>query len=150
MLDLSTKRRPSQPIASHKLSSQDLVDVMSLLDPFGVWRLDLASWTLMLSADVFRIHGLEVRDGPIQMKEAIGLYHPDDRDYLLQLIADIVEKKGGFRYVLRISDRQSRYKLVKCTGMLRKGPQGSDEIFGTFCELPPLNRSIGTAFFEGS
>ncbi len=77
------------------------------------------------------------------MDYAIEQYHPDDRQYLSQLIDDTIANKSGFQFVLRLKARQERYKLVRSIGNYREREDGTREIMGTISEFQPAHRMIG-------
>lgn len=144
-LALNCEKRPSQNLASFGVSIDDVMQVTSMFEHCGLWKLDLSNWELKWSPDVFAIHGMQPHDGPIDIDFVMGLYHPEDRGYLSEVLAYAVQHLGAFRYVLRMRQAQSDYALVRCTGMYRTGATGFGEIVGTFEKLMPATQAIGTA-----
>ena len=134
--------RSEQNISGFNLSSQDILDVLSMYDPYGVWRLELNSGLVYWSDDVFLIHGLEVSPGPVNLNDAINAYHPDDARVIGQLIEECIASKSGFRFTLRLLKRDGGFKLVKAIGKYRETSSGNPEIIGVFTPLAPAMRTI--------
>ena len=71
---------PSQPLAAIGLEDANLLDALSQFDPYGAWRVDLETGMVYWTRDVFEIHGMPYKEGPIDLALAISRYHPDDRE----------------------------------------------------------------------
>lgn len=134
--------RPQQEISDFRLSPQEMIDLLSMYDPYGVWRMDLESGSVHWSRDVFEIHGLEYSDGPVDLNAALAAYHPDDAKIVAQLLDETIEKKSGFRFVLRLKQSNGRYKMVKSTCRYRQNQDGSEELYGLFSEFQLPIRNI--------
>ena len=141
-VQISESLKTPQNLSAIGLADASLLDPLSLFDPYGVWRLDLETGLTYWSRDVFIIHDLPYSDGPVDVMMAINAYHPDDRHLVSQCIEEAVEKKTGFRFVLRLGETSDKCKLVKSTGMYRLNAEGRPELFGTFSEFQPPIRSI--------
>jgi len=137
--------RPEQDISGFKINSAEMMTLLSMYDPYGMWRLELDSGHLFWSRDVYEIHGMEYSDGPVNFKDAMNAYHSDDALVINQLIEDAIAKKSGFRFVLRLKTQHAEYKLVKAAGKYRENSDGSREIIGLFSRFALPIRSIATA-----
>jgi hypothetical protein len=84
------------------MSGNDILSLLSMYDPYGAWRLDLASGEVEWSKDVYEIHGLPFTEGFVDLASAIAAYHPDDAKMVAQLIDEAIVSKSGYRFVLRI------------------------------------------------
>jgi PAS domain-containing protein len=136
--------RPRQQVGSFNLSAEDLLEILSSFDPYGLWRLDLETGQVFWSPDVFQIHGLEQADGPVDMNEAFKLYHPEDARTLCRLIDDAIRSKSGYRFVLRLRMPGGKYRLIKSIARYRDTDGGSSELVGVFSRFALDIRSIAT------
>lgn len=124
--------RPRQELAEIGLDDARLLDTLAQFDLFGAWRVDLSSGLVYWSRDTFEIHGLPYKEGPIDIYKALEAYHPDDRPLVRECFAEAIERKTGFRYVMRMKVEGGDYRLVAASGMYRVNGQGDEEVFGTF------------------
>jgi len=136
--------RPRQLIGSFNLNAEDLLEILSSFDPYGLWRLDLESGQFFWSRDVFNVHGLEPAEGPVDMNEAFKLYHPEDARTLGRLIDDAIRSKSGYRFVLRLRMPDGKYRLVKSVARYREPEDGTGELVGVFSRFALDIRSIAT------
>ncbi len=124
------------------INAQEVVDALAQFDPYGTWRIDISSGLMHWSEDVFRIHGLQQTDGPVNLITVLNVYHPADREIVLRAIEETTARKSGFRYVLRVQRRTGGYKLVKCTGTYRELEDATPEIVGTFSQFQSAQRAL--------
>ena len=142
-IDFRDELRAPQQRDDLVISGDDLLDVLASFNRYGVWRLNVDKDRVTWSEDVYAIHNMAYTPGRVELKFAMDQYHPEDREYLPQLLADAVKNKSGFQFVLRIKARHGRYKLVKSIGKYREREDGTREIIGTFSEFQPAHRMIG-------
>ncbi|EFL87925.1 PAS domain-containing protein [Ahrensia sp. R2A130] len=143
-LDFRERARNPQMIDDIDVSGAELLNILSAFDNYGMWRLDIETSQVSWSEDVFRIHELPQVDGPVDLEAAISRYHPEDQQYLPQVIEEAITRKSAFRFVLRLKRAYSGYKLVKSTGKFRHRPGCAPEMIGTFSEFQPANRAIAS------
>lgn len=143
-LDFREMARNPQIIDDMDVTGEELLNILCAFDNYGIWRLDIASSQVLWTEDVFRIHELPQTNGPVDLEAAVSRYHPDDQQYLPQLIEDAIAHKSAFRFVLRLKRAYSGYKLVKSTGKYRETADGRAEMIGTFSEFQPANRAIAS------
>ena len=55
------------------------------------------------SSELFRIHGLEPRSKAPSMQEYMALVHPEDREFVAQVIAKVLSDHTGFDFTKRVS-----------------------------------------------
>ncbi|MEM8749952.1 MAG: PAS domain-containing protein [Pseudomonadota bacterium] len=147
-LEFREHARADETFDAFQLTGNDVMQLLAQFDSYGLWRMDVETGLVYWSLDVFKIHGLPYREGPVDVKSAIEAYHEDDREFLVSLLEDTVENKGGFRFVLRLKHRYHGYKLVKSTGCYRINSSGRPEVYGTFSEFQTPKRAI--ASYSGS
>ena len=135
------KPRPVQKIDKAIIDAGTLLKLLSQFNPYGLWQMELATGLLYWTEDIFEIYGLPVSDGPVSVKTAIEVYHPDDRPMLIDCLDDAVARKSGFHFVLRIAAGDG-YKLVKTLGMYHVDDRGREWLIGTFCEDPGGVRGV--------
>ncbi len=102
-----TKRKETE-IALRELSQQ--LKKAQEVAHLGYWSFDLISQKITWSEEVFRIFGLDPRQGEPSFTQNLQLYHPDDRDFFLARVAEanqgipqnfdarIVRPNGEIRY----------------------------------------------------
>lgn len=142
--DMRSDLRSPQTIKIKDFEAEELLHILSLFDPYGIWQLSLDTGLVHWSDDVFKIHEMKPTPGPVDLKTALEKYHPEDTKIVSQLIEETVETKTGFRFVLRLKLKGGGYKLVKSTGKFRVASDGSEELVGTFSQFQAAKRSIGS------
>ncbi len=142
-IDFRDELRAPQQRDDIDISADELLDILASFTRLGLWRVNIDLRRTTWSEDVYAIHNMEYTPGRIALDYAIEQYHPDDRQYLSQLIEDTIANKSGFQFVLRLKARQGRYKLVRSIGNYREREDGTREIIGTFSEFQPAHRMIG-------
>lgn len=141
-LEIKDAPRATQSLEEIGLEDAKLLDALAQFDLYGAWRVDLESGMVYWTRDVFEIHGLPYRPGPVDLKEAISRYHPEDRELVANCIEEAVARKSGFRFVLRLMTPEGHNKLVKSNGRYRVNAQGREEIYGTFSQFQERVRMV--------
>ncbi|MCI5073579.1 PAS domain-containing protein [Oricola sp.] len=141
-LEIREHTRPAQSLAAIGLDDASLLDALAQFDLYGAWRLDLETGMVFWTPDVFEIHGLPYREGPVDLGQAIARYHPEDREMVANCIEEAATRKSGFRFVLRLTTPDGRSKLVKSSGRYRVNKQGGEEIYGTFSQFQERIRTV--------
>ncbi|MCR9124100.1 MAG: PAS domain-containing protein [Phyllobacteriaceae bacterium] len=134
--------RPTQRSDDMPVGPSTLLEVLSQFEPFGLWRMELETGLVYWTRDIFEIHELPYREGPVNVKMAIDAYHPDDRDLVVDCLEDVVARKSGFHFVLRIATSKGGYKKVKAVGMFHVTEDGREQLIGTFSEEPGGVRGV--------
>ncbi|MFZ2100287.1 MAG: PAS domain-containing protein [Oricola sp.] len=141
-IEIKDAPRPRQKLEEIGLEDACFIDALAQFDLYGVWRIDLESGMVFWSRDVFEIHGLPYKEGPIDQTKALNAYHPDDRALVRDCFADAIERKTGFRFVMRIMGADSEYHLIKASGMYRVNRHGKGEVYGTFSLFQERVRTV--------
>lgn len=134
--------RPRQDIDEYDVDGQDLMDLLSMYDPYGIWRIDLETGKVHWSPDVYQIHGLDYTEGVVDLNAALAAYHPEDAKMIAQLLEETITKKTGYRFVLRLKKPDGSYKMVKSIAKYRINRNGKAEIYGLFSEFQMPIRNI--------
>lgn len=134
--------RPVQPMEHVTVDGSTILEVLAQFEPFGLWRMDLDTGLVYWTRDIYEIHEIPYRDGPVNVKMAIDAYHPDDRGLVVDCLEDVVARKSGFHFVLRIATADGRYKKVKALGKFHVNEDGREELIGTFQEDPGGVRGV--------
>ncbi len=102
----------------------------------GHWSLKLATNELSWSDGVFRIHGLDPEWGEPHLEDAIGFYHPDDREMVANAVATATEKGKPFEFQLRIIRADGEIRHVISRGELKNAEDESQRVlFGIFQDV---------------
>ncbi|MEM0900616.1 MAG: PAS domain-containing protein [Pseudomonadota bacterium] len=136
------EQRASQDLSEVMPEAGDLLDALASFDRYGLWRFDIQKGLVYWSRDVYLIHGLEPKQGPVDIQKALNAYHLDDRAAVANCLEEAIRKKTGFRFVLRIQVGLSDVKLVKSTGIFRTTSDGREELFGSFSEFQTPIRTV--------
>lgn len=144
-VDIFDEIRTAQDISDFDLTSNELLSILAMYDRYGIWRLDLETGLVYWSRDVYKIHGIEYSEGPVNLTSALNAYHPEDATVISQLIEETIAEKTGFRFVLRLKTKSNNYKLVKSSGKYRLNSKGDPELVGLFSQFAPAMRSIATS-----
>ena len=81
----------------------------------GHWYVDLEAGTVDWSDEVFRLHGLEGHTPP-SLDKAIELYHPEDRSFVEDAIAEAAASGTGFRFNARLMAGEGILRHVEVIG----------------------------------
>lgn len=141
-IEIRSPLRRRQSLEDIGLENSSILDVLSAFEPFGVWRLDLETGLTLWTRDMFLLHDMVPRAGPVDMIHVIRCYHPDDREHIVACMEDANLHRSGFRFVLRIGTREKVIRTVEGTGLYRLGAEGRPELFGTCRELRQKVRSV--------
>ncbi|WP_306118254.1 MULTISPECIES: PAS domain-containing protein [unclassified Roseitalea] len=134
--------RPAQPLEDVGLDAVNLLDVMSQFNPCGLWRLDIETGLAYWTRDVFEIHNLPYKPGPVDVMAAVDAYHPQDRELLLNCLEEAVARKTGFQYVLRLTTPSGGSKMVRAIGKYQVGENGREEVIGIVYETSGTVRGV--------
>lgn len=141
-LEIREDVREPQMLAEIGLEDASLLDALAQFDLYGAWRLELDTGMVFWSRDVFEIHALPFKEGPVDLAQAISRYHPDDRELVANCIEEAAARKTGFRFVLRLITPDGKNKLVKSNGRYRVNKEGREEIYGTFSQFQQRIRTV--------
>jgi PAS domain S-box-containing protein len=96
-----------------------LVETLGMAEALGgvgSWRLDAASGAVTWSDEVYRIHGKSRDSFDPNLDDAIGCYHPDDRQTVADCCRQAIETGigGGFQLRLIREDGETRTVTSQC------------------------------------
>ena len=97
----------------------ELVETLSMAEELGgvgSWRLDVASGAVTWSDEVYRIHGKSRDTFDPSFDDAVGCYHPDDRQTVADCCRQAIETGigGGFQLQLIREDGETRTVSSQC------------------------------------
>jgi PAS domain S-box-containing protein len=102
----------------------------------GHWHLAVPTLLVTWSHEVFRIHGLEPRDGPPTLAAAIAAYHPDDRASVAGHVERAIEEGREYRTVLRLIRPDGETRFVRSHGVPERDRRGRIvAVFGVFSDI---------------
>ncbi len=141
-LTVQKGRRERQQIEGFGLSGEEIVDLMAAYEPFGIWRIEIDSGLTYWSTDTYRVLGLEPVEGAADFRWAIQQFHPEDAAMIAKTFEEAIERKGSFRFALRLRQKDQSFKLVHSVGYYREREDGMEELIGFAWEQPPEIRRI--------
>lgn len=126
---------------------QNSLDLAETVGRVGTWTLDRKTETVEWSDQVFWIHERPFHRGMPTLEEALGYYHPDDR----QLVADHVERAlangEDFEFRARLITDQGRTRQVLSRSMCQFDRNGEViGAFGSFIDVSTIE-DVGEAVF---
>ncbi len=97
----------------------ELVETLGMAEELGgvgSWRLDVASGAVTWSDEVYRIHGKSRDTFDPSFDDAVGCYHPDDRQTVADCCRQAIETGigGGFQLRLIREDGETRVVSAQC------------------------------------
>ena len=122
------------------VSCGEIVHLLGSITPLGIWRLEIETGHFFWSEDASRIHGMEKSSGPVSLNQILATYHPEDAEYIEQVVGAATIKHNSFRFVMRVKDSRGTCRLVATAGGFR--PDNGGELFGYCHEYNDMVRSI--------
>lgn len=122
------------------VSSAEVVDLFGSVSPLGIWRLVIETGQVFWSEDAARVHGMKGSDGPVNLKDILAVYHPEDAEIVQQLVSAMTTQRNGFRFVLRVKGGNGGYRLIATAGRFRD--ENGGELIGYCHEYDDFVRSI--------
>lgn len=93
---------------------QDLAEQVAHV---GHWRVDPRDHTVVWSAEVYRIHGLDPASHTPTLENALTLYHPEDRQRIASIVEAALQTGQTFEFDARIIRGQGESRHVRSRGM---------------------------------
>ncbi|WP_267397690.1 MULTISPECIES: PAS domain S-box protein [unclassified Sphingomonas] len=107
----------------------------------GHWRIDLNAQNLAWSDEVFRIYGREPGAPPL-LAEAIGFYHPDDRQRVAAIVNGAIAERRDFAYDARLVRADGSIRYVVAQGQVETDIAGAAlAMFGVFQDVTERERT---------
>jgi PAS domain S-box-containing protein len=82
----------------------------------GSWAFNAAGFGYW-SSELFRIHGLDPSGKPPSVEEYLALVHPEDRAFIKQSIAKMLDDNFAFDFTKRIVRSDGEIRHVRCVGI---------------------------------
>ena len=97
----------------------ELVETLKMAETvagLGHWQLDVVSQTVSWSDQVYRIHGVSPDSFDPSYDDAVGFYHPDDRDKVRDWVAKAISSGQSDELRLRLIrvDGEERVVISQC------------------------------------
>jgi PAS domain S-box-containing protein len=93
----------------------------------GSWELDLRDGTAVWSAEMYRILGLEQRQGPVEAGLLLELVHPEDRALLTRCLQDARQAGASFDLEFRIIRPDGGVRYLHARTQVTRGAMGAPE-----------------------
>lgn len=101
----------------------------------GNWHIDIETGTLKWSDEVYRIYGRDRALGPPSLEESIAAYHPDDWDYVQQVVQEAIEHGTDFDFELRVVRPDGEIRHVYARGECVGNEGEVSAVFGVFMDI---------------
>ncbi|MEP4433206.1 MAG: PAS domain-containing protein [Hyphomicrobiales bacterium] len=116
--------------------AESILQLIQRRDTFGTWRFQTDSGEVWWSPNVYKIHGLRPRKGPVDIERAVKAYHPDDVGTVNFLIEQALENKKGFEFVQRLTRADGKVRFVESVGMVKEDSLGNVVfVYGTIKDI---------------
>lgn len=136
--DVSQRRKievEAAEAAARLHENNRLFAMASALAQVGHWRLDLVGRKLIWSDEVCRIHGVDEGYAP-DLKSAIDVYHPNDRQRISDLVAHAIETGEAYEFTATLLLADGSTKRVASQGQAERAPDGAViGLFGVFQDV---------------
>jgi len=110
--DIEDRRRAEEALQR----SQFYINEGQRVAHMGSWAFNAAGFEYW-SSELFRIHGLDPSDKPPTVDDYLTLVHPEDRAFMKQGIANMLEDHGAFDFTKRIVRPDGEIRYVRCVGI---------------------------------
>ena len=146
----STTASVTLPLAKALEREQaELVETLRMAEAtagLGHWRLDLATQQVTWSDEVYRIHGVDPATFDPSYDDAVGFYHPDDRQRVVRdWIEAGIHSGEAAAYRLRIIRADGEERTVTSQCVPQKDETGATTaLFGVFQDITDIVRSHDT------
>ncbi len=104
-----------------------LLRMTEALSGVGHWRVDVDPPRVQWSDQVYAIHGVRRETFDPNLEEAVGFYHPDDRDAVRVYITRCLQEGVGFEFRLRLNRADGAMRHVISRASAVRGPCGRIE-----------------------
>ena len=111
----------------------------------GWWEVDLVDESLTWSNEVYRIHGVPT-DGPVELPDAFGFYHPDDADAVETAFERLKSAGESYDLEVRVVTTAGETRWVRAIGDPQFGGDGAVTgalgLFQDVTELKEYERTL--------
>jgi len=107
----------------------------------GSWALDAAGGFNYWSSELFQIHGLDPSGKPPTVEEYLALVHPEDRAFMKQGFAKMLDDHLAFDFTKRIVQPKGEIRHVRCVGVPVTQGGTFQGFLGTGMDVTELKRA---------
>ena len=119
-----------------KLRSSELyLSEAQRLANMGSWTFDLSGNFDYWSEELFRIYGFDPRQGAPSLERYLDAVHPEDREFMSQLIQNMITKGLGCDVTKRIVRPDGEVRYLRCVGVPNLDNGTLRNIFGTAIDV---------------
>jgi PAS domain S-box-containing protein len=101
----------------------------------GSWAFNLSGYFDYWSEELFRIYEFDPRQGAPSLERYLSAVHPEDRDFMSQLIRDMVAQGSGCDVTKRIVRPDGEVRYLRCVGVPNLDNGVLQNIFGTAIDV---------------
>jgi PAS domain S-box-containing protein len=101
----------------------------------GSWAFNLSGYFDYWSEELFRIYGFDPRQGAPSLERYLSAVHPEDRDFMSQLIQDMVAHGSGCDVTKRIMRSDGEVRHIRCVGVATLENGVLRNLFGTAIDV---------------
>jgi PAS domain S-box-containing protein len=156
VIDTKPRRRPrSIKINQLKMLAQIAVDALELgrvnrlmsekqrllkmaeqISGVGHWRVELATNSLVWSAGVYAIHGVDRTSFDPSLNDALAFFDPEDRLTIAAQMADAIATKSGYEFQVRLTRGDGQVRTVVSHAVCELDSHGAvTALFGVFQDI---------------
>ena len=100
----------------------------------GHWRMRFADNNMFWSDETFRIHGWP-KDRPLVLEDALDVYHPEDRDTVIEAVEKARTSGRPYSFRARILRPDGEMRHVEAVAKIENGEEGDPvAMFGVFAD----------------
>jgi len=110
--DIEDRKRAEEALQQ----SQFYLSEGQRLAHMGSWAFNATGFTYW-SSELFQIYGLDPRDKPPTVEEYLALVHPEDRAFMKEGIAKMLDDRLAFDFTKRIVRPDGGIRHIRCVGI---------------------------------
>ena len=110
--DIEDRKRAGEALQQ----SQFYINEGQRVAHMGSWAFNAGGFEYW-SSELFRIHGLDPSGGPPTVERYLALVHPDDREFMRQGIAKMLDDHLAFDFTKRIVRPDGATRHIRCVGV---------------------------------
>jgi len=110
--DIEDRKRAEEALQQHQFYLSEGQRIAHM----GSWAFDATGFTYW-SSELLRIYGLDPHGKPPTVEEYLALVHPEDRAFMKQGIAKMLNDHLAFDFTKRIVRRDGELRHVRCVGV---------------------------------
>jgi PAS domain S-box-containing protein len=143
--DVTERKRADEEreALSHKLQeSKARLEEAQRVAHIGHYEWNLAANRVTWSAELYRIYGLPLQEGSIDMAMVREMMHPDDREHVFGAAEDVVRSGVNAAAEHRVVRPTGEVRTVQAIGTVKRDASGrAYEIFGTVQDITDSRRA---------